>query len=117
MKHVLTGVAVFATAAIVNGCGLTGTWRTVSIMPEGERFPIVSVTFGEHRRFTATSEEDGRQRTSTGRYKWNGLRLVLDPGQGSRQTYRGYRRLDRSLVLLHRRDATKIKATLDRTGP
>ncbi len=107
---------MFATAAMVNGCGLTGTWRTISVRPEGERFPIVSVTFGEHRRFTATSEEDGRWRTSTGRYKWNGLRLVLDPGQGSRQTYRGYRRLDRSLVLLHKHGTTKIKAMLERAG-
>ena len=117
MKRVLAGVAVFAAAAIVNGCGLTGTWRTVAVRPEAERFPIVSVTFGENGQFTATSEEDGRQRTSTGRYKWNGLRLVLDPSPGSRKTYRGYRRLDRSLVLLHKHDTTKIKATLKRAGP
>ncbi|MHC4698008.1 MAG: hypothetical protein ACYTFA_14845 [Planctomycetota bacterium] len=70
MKRVPVGVAVFATAAIVNGCTLAGTWRTVAVTPEGERFPIVSVTFGEHRRFTATShprrtDASGPQRAGT----------------------------------------------------
>jgi hypothetical protein len=109
---------VLATAAIVNGCSLSGTWRTVSVVPEGERFPIVSVTFDKQHRFTATSEEDARQRTSTGEYKWNGLRLILSPGHGQEQEqkYRGRRRLDGTLVLTHRVPGIRIKATLERTG-
>ena len=114
MRNILVAAVVMATAGLVNGCSLAGTWRTVSVRPEGERFPVASVTFDKHHRFTATSEEEGRPRTSTGEYKWNGLRLILSPGAGREQTYRGRRRLDGSLALTHRRPGMKIKATLEK---
>ena len=117
MKRRLTRLAVIASAALVSGCGLTGTWRTIAVIPEGDRFPVTSVTFDKHHRFTATSDEDGHQRTSTGEYKWNGLRLILNPSRGCKQTYRCRWRLDRTLVLTHRRAGQKVRATLERTGP
>ncbi len=115
MRNILVAAAVMATAGLANGCSLAGTWRTVSVRPEGEGFPVASVTFDRQHRFTATSEEEGRPRTLTGEYKWNGLRLILSPVAGREQTYRGRRRLDGSLALTHRRPGTKIEATLEKT--
>ena len=99
----------------VNG-SLTGSWRTVSVTPQGKQFPIASVTFDKHYHFTATSQEDEGQRTCTGTYKWNGFRLVLDPSDWQRRSYPGRRRLDGTLALTHTAKAAKVRAIMERTG-
>jgi hypothetical protein len=103
-------------ALILTGCSITGTWRTVPAGLDDRGFPIVSMTLDEHDSFTATSRHDGHQQTSTGQYRWNGMRLILSPANGREQIFRGRKRLDGTLLLTHTAENRNTRAILERTG-
>jgi hypothetical protein len=114
MKRVCVIPAVTCLLSLVNGCGLSGTWRTVDVAPTGEQFPIASVTFDRAGKFTASSGDHGDRRTSTGAFKWNGFRLLLRPTDAPEQVYRGRFLVGGRLSLAHK--ASRTRATLVRLG-
>jgi len=69
------------------GCSLVGTWRTVSVVPEGASFPVEVVTFDESGAYTATLKDNGK-RTVVGRCRAEGLGQVLAVQNDAHPPYR-----------------------------
>ena len=116
MQHTANIVPVAAVLVIVTGCSLTGTWKTINIIPPDARFPMNRISFDNDSRFTATAEYEGQTRTSTGTYEWNGRKLLVFPDGGGERTYPGRRRWDRKLLLTHNRNGERITAIFAKTG-
>ena len=116
MQHTANIVPVAAVLVIVTGCSLTGTWKTINIIPPDARFPMNRISFDNDSRFTATAEYEGQTRTSTGTYEWNGRKLVVFPDGGDERTYPGRRRWGRKLALIHNRNGERITAIFAKTG-
>lgn len=110
----ITCIALFWGVLTLAGCSIAGTWRTISVKPEQAQFPVTIVTFDKNGGFTATANYEGRPRTSTGQYKWNGTRLIVLPDNGSKRVYRGRLRTDGDLQLWHEVEGEKTTARLER---
>ncbi|MFQ5415297.1 MAG: lipocalin family protein [Phycisphaerae bacterium] len=117
MKHAFTATWPVVGLVAVTGCSrLVGTWDAVAWTPDDTTAcPIVHVTFGDDDRFTATTSADARPHTSTGRYTWNGRKLVVSPDGGETRTYTARLRLDGKLELSHAQDGRIATALLEKT--
>jgi hypothetical protein len=102
-RHVIVGI--LAAAVGVEGCGVTGAWKTIDVQPAGAPFPVNQVTFdpqGSYAAqgfFTPQGAYDGHLHDSKGTYRWKGRRLELAAADGPPLTYRTRRRLDGRLVM------------------
>ncbi|MHC5111129.1 MAG: hypothetical protein ACYTHJ_14765 [Planctomycetota bacterium] len=101
-KNLPGSIMVLLAGAASSGCGLTGTWHTISVQPEDETFPLTHVTFTSDGRYTATMEFDGERRTSTGAYRWSLGKLTIDPERGEQRVYKGRQLFNGDLLLTHR---------------
>jgi len=95
------------------GCSVTGTWRTTAVAPPDATFPITLVTFNDHKQFTATREEHGRRRTSTGTFTGSAGRLRLVVADNPQLALTGRRCADGKLELVQS-NGQQVKATLER---
>ncbi len=99
----------------VGGCSVAGSWKTDTIDPPGVPFPVDTLTLSPDSQYTASWQEKGRQRTSTGQYRWTGSKLeIIEAGRTAR-TYRGKLRLDGRLELTYGEGDAKVVITLDKT--
>ncbi len=103
---------LFAVAG--TGCSIAGSWQRVAVDPPGAPFPIDHVTFDRNDNYTATWSHDGRPRTSTGRYHWNGFKLDVAQEAKMPRSYRARLRLDGKLVLTYEEGGAKVMATLEK---
>lgn len=96
------------------GCSVAGTWRVISIEPEGAEFPISRLTLDSRQRFTATGPIDGEVRTRVGTYRSSLGTLRLIPNNGSDESYRASFRWSGTCVLSVRSDAARdsVSATM-----
>ena len=103
--------------ALMSGCSIAGTWRTVSVDPPGASFPVDTITFDQNHNYTATWAQAGKSRTTLGQYRWNGSRLeVVRPGNQA-QTYKASVGLDGRLTMTYGTGDSKIEAKLERGEP
>lgn len=110
-RAALPGVVAVA-AILLSGCALAGTWRVTEWEPrvESADLRLSDVTFSPSGRYTATETGDGRQVTSTGRYRWLAPWLTMLPDDGAPQDYTASLTFGGKLVL--RRDAATGSSTL-----
>lgn len=80
-------VAVLLVA--LSGCGgaLVGHWRAIEVVPNREVFCFDDATFNRDGTFTATTTNEGKTTTESGRYRFNGFKLTLHPQAGGRRTF------------------------------
>ncbi len=99
------GLLTAACLAGTTGCGLTGSWRTVEVRPQGAPFPINEVTFDTQGKYTATGMFDARgayqqdPHTTTGTYSQAWRTLTFSPVGGPALAYKAQRRWDGKLVM------------------
>ncbi len=116
-RAAVLALVLAACVGAVAGCSIAGSWKRIAVDPPGVPFPVDYVTFDHNDNYTATWTYEGKTRTSTGRYHWNGFSLeVLQTGSQPRK-YRARRQLDGKLVLTYEEGAAKATATLQRVGP
>lgn len=70
------------------------------------------VAFDQHDRYTATWLDLGQTRTSTGRYDWNGSRLIIRRPNAEPRIYQGRLRFDGTLVLTYKEGGDTVSAIL-----
>jgi hypothetical protein len=87
--------------ALIGGCGITGTWRTLSVEPYEvqEEFPYDRVTFDFDGTFAAATVVEGEESETVGSYQWRGTALAFTPRDRITQLYSAYLRADKKLVL------------------
>ncbi len=114
MRRTLIVLFLPVCALVGTGCSIAGSWKRVAVDPPGVPFPVDHVTFDRDDNYTATWSHEGRARTSTGRYHWNGFKLDVMQEEGLPRSYRGRLRLDGTLVLTYEERGAKVTATLEK---
>ena len=100
--------------SLVGGCTLAGTWRAVDIDPPDAIGVIRTMTF-DGQRFTATTEDGAKLRTTTGAFEWNGSRLTLRTSGGPARVFSG-RKSGGKLTLLDKRPDGPVRTTLEKVS-
>ena len=96
------------------GCSLVGSWCTIEVQPADAEFPVAAVTFADDQSYCVSRISGGQTSSSSGTYRWTGLRLILAPEGRPLQSYFGHLRLDGKLVLTQGSGKTKITAVLEK---
>ena len=96
------------------GCNVVGTWSTIEVAPQDRPFPIASVTLADDGTYCVSQTTGSQTRTTAGTYRWDGVKLALNPGEGAPQHYAGGWRLDGRLVLSHGSGRDRVRAVLER---
>ena len=99
----------------IGGCSVAGSWKTDTIEPPGVPFPVEMLTLSPDSQYTASWQENGRRRTSTGQYRWTGSELEIIEGGRTARTYQGKLRLDGRLVLTYGEGNAKVVAILEKS--
>ena len=116
MKHCLI-LSLPLIVALVGGCDITGTWKTVKIEPPDapEQAPFQMVTFAQDGQYSATHQYGNEVRTSTGTYTWSLGKLTIAPHDGDPREYAGrYNGLTKQLTLSHKVDEQTVRAILEK---
>ena len=98
----LCGLAgLLLLAPVLGGCGVavTGNWHMVEVVPNKEMFCIDNASFRRDGTYSATTTFDGKTTDETGRYKFNGFKLILRPEGGGQRSYTAYEQLGRLHIL------------------
>ena len=98
--------------SLVGGCTLAGTWRAVDIDPPDATGVIRSMTFDD-QRYTATTEDGTKLRTTTGAFGWNGSRLTLRTAGGPARVFSG-RKGGGKLTLVDERPDGPVRTTFEK---
>ena len=79
----------------LGGCGVSvaGHWRMVEAVPNREVFGFDNATFNRDGTFTATTTLEGKTTDETGKYRFDGFKLTLQPRGGGRRSYHAMRRM------------------------
>ncbi|MCH7923942.1 MAG: hypothetical protein IIC51_00265 [Planctomycetes bacterium] len=115
MRSIFVSLAAVACFLVATGCSITGSWRRIATDPPNMPFPVDLVAFDQHDRYTATWMDQDQTRTSTGRYDWNGSRLIIQRPNAEPRIYQGRLRLDGTLVLTYQVGGDKVSAILKKT--
>jgi hypothetical protein len=122
MLSMLSAILFLTVGFGATGCSVTGTWNRIESSPNNPpgRFILSTVTFAEDGRFTATESDNGRRRTLTGAYRFDGSTLLLEPAD--QPSHRLPARLDNEQTLVIQYDpddanATIVKVTLKKISP
>jgi len=113
MRCTCSTLALFGTLS-ASGCSIAGSWQTVSVEPKGFPFPLEAITLNSDNQYTATWQNDGRRRTTTGQYRWNGRSLELARNGFSPRKYRTTRRWDGKLVMHFKQNDATMTAILEK---
>lgn len=100
--------------SLVGGCTLAGTWRAVDIDPPDAIGVIRTMTF-DGQRFTATTEDGTKLRTTTGAFEWNGSRLTLRTSGGPARVFSG-RKSGGKLTLVDKRPDGPVRTTFEKVA-
>ena len=115
-RHLRTFV-LLATALLIGGCSIAGTWNTVKTEPADTdlRSPFQMVTFNDEGGYTATGQRGSEVINATGTYEWDGAKLTVHPSDGETRVYPGHLNIfTKQLVLTHKRDDTKVTAWFEK---
>ena len=115
MRSISVRLAAVACFLAATGCSITGSWRRIATDPPGTPFPVDHVAFDQHERYTATWLDQDQTRTSTGRYDWNGSRLIIRRPNAEPRIYQGRLRFDGTLVLTYQEGGDTVSAILRKT--
>jgi hypothetical protein len=91
MKRIRSCAIVLLGAGLLAGCSLEGHWVTTKVEPAdmSGHFQFASVNFNSDGTYTGKATYEGKERTVTGTYEWNGSTLTVTPREGHPRTYRG----------------------------
>ena len=115
MRSKPVNLAAVAFFLVATGCSITGSWRRIATDPPNTPFPVDLVAFDQHDRYTATWLDQDQTRTSTGRYDWNGSKLIIRRPNAEPRIYKGRLRLDGTLVLTYQEGGDSVSAILKKT--
>ncbi len=103
---------------VLSGCSITGHWKTVRIDPAdaADSFAFSSVDFDSDGRYSAVVKYDGKSRTTSGKYKWDGFTLKINPRDGDERSYRGELWLGKTLKLHHKDEEHSMTGVLERVA-
>ncbi len=101
---------------IFSGCSITGHWKTVRIKPieMTDEFALSSVSFDSDGKYAAVVKYDGKSRTTSGKYEWDGFTLKLNPRDGEDRQYGGEIWWGKTLKLHHKGDEQSMTGVLER---
>ncbi len=108
--HFATVISLLA----LSGCSIAGSWKTVQVDPPWVPFPVETMTLDPDNNFTTTWNQNGADRTATGRYKWNGRTLEIARQGFEPRVYQARLRMDGKLVMTLEQNNAKVTATLER---
>ncbi len=98
---------------LVGGCAtLSGTWRAVDTDPPDAAGVLETITF-DGPRYTATADEGGKRRTTTGDFHWSGSKLTLRTAGGTARVFMG-RRSEGRLTLVDERPSGQVRTTFEK---
>jgi hypothetical protein len=117
MQRHLRTIVLLSVVALISGCSIAGTWKTVKTDPadQASACPSEMVTFNDEGGYTATGQHGGEAVTSTGTYEWDGFKLTVKPAEGETRVYPGhYDAFTSQLVLTHKMDDKKTTAWMEK---
>lgn len=109
-----TLIAAYAAVLLfASGCGgvVVGHWRLVKSTPNREVFAINDLTLGRDGAFSGTVTIDGRTAEETGRYYFNGYKIIFRPAAGGQREYNALLQLNQLKIS----DKDKRQVILERT--
>ena len=117
MKRLIPVVGLLTVVALIGGCSIAGTWKSVRAEPAEAmgKTPFQMVTFNDAGEYSATRQHGSQVMTITGTYTWDGFKLTVMPTDGAKRVYPGC--LDvftGQLVLTHKHEDQKTKAWLEK---
>ncbi|MFQ5492166.1 MAG: hypothetical protein ACE5GE_15730 [Phycisphaerae bacterium] len=117
MKRLIPVVGLLTVVAMIGGCSIAGTWKSVRTDPADamSKTPFQMVTFNDDGEYSATRQEGSQVMTATGTYKWDGMKLTITPSEGEQRVYPGC--LDMftgQLVLKHKHEDQKTTAWMEK---
>ena len=100
--------------ALGGACTLAGTWRAVDIDPP-DAIGVIRTMTVDGQRFTATTEDGTKLRTTTGAFEWNGSRLTLRTSGGPARVFSG-RKSGGKLTLVDKRPDGPVRTTFEKVA-
>ena len=97
------------------GCaGLSGDWEAVRIEPESGAAAVHFISFDGDGAYAASGCGPAGTKTESGRYKWNGRTLRLEPEGVGPRLYEGRISADGTLRLTDPSAETQVTVTFQR---
>ena len=107
-------ILTFLSAMGTVGCRVSGTWTMDAVDPPGASFPLHQLVLDPNQGYSALWTENGKQKGSSGQYRWNGYQLKVAQAGRDPRTYGARLGLDGKLRMTYRENDQSVTATLIR---
>ncbi len=107
-------IPMFLAAMGTVGCQVSGTWTMDAVDPPGAGFPLQQLVLDPNQNYSALWTEDGKQKGSSGQYRWNGYQLKVAQAGRDPRTYGARLGLDGKLRMTYRENDQSVMAILIR---